>query len=116
MPRDCPVCGLVNPDTSPRCDCGFNFEGGSQALKEANAGGCLLAIVGLFVLFVGAVLSAFTVFATGGVRGIFFWGIFLVGLGMFVKGVSTYWKTRNYGQCSKESGLSTSFPGPGGGR
>lgn len=37
MPRDCPLCGLVNPDTSPLCDCGFNFESGLQALKLANS-------------------------------------------------------------------------------
>jgi hypothetical protein len=96
MPRDCPICGLVNPDTSPLCDCGFNFEGGSQALKEANAGGSLLMVVGLIVFLVGALLSGFTVLVTGGVGGIIFWGITLVGLGMFVRGASTYWKTRNY--------------------
>ena len=96
MPRDCPVCGLVNPDTSPRCDCGFNFEGGAQALKEANAGGSLLMVIGLLVFFVGAALLGFTVLATGGVVEISFLVIILVGLGMFIKEASTYWKTRNY--------------------
>ncbi len=96
MPRDCPVCGLVNPDTSPRCDCGFNFEGGPGALKEANVGGRLLMVVGLIVFLSGAALTALTIAATGGAWGIFFWGIILAGLGMFAKGLSTYWKTRNY--------------------
>jgi hypothetical protein len=86
----------VNPDTSPRCDCGFNFEGGAQALKEANAGGSLLMLVGLIVFLLGAALLGFTVLVTGGVVVIFFLGIILGWLGMFVKGASTYWKTRNY--------------------
>lgn len=25
MPRDCPACGLVSPDTTLRCDCGYAF-------------------------------------------------------------------------------------------
>jgi hypothetical protein len=96
MVRDCPACGLVNPDTAPRCDCGFNFEGGPQALKEANAGGRLLMVAGLIVFLAGVALSAFTGLVTGGALGIFFWGIILAGLGMFFRGLSTYWKTRNY--------------------
>jgi hypothetical protein len=24
-PRECPICGLVNPDTAGTCDCGYNF-------------------------------------------------------------------------------------------
>ena len=37
MPRDCPLCGLVNPDTSPYCDCGFNFGSGPQAFQEVSS-------------------------------------------------------------------------------
>ena len=25
MAKQCPVCGLFNPDAAERCDCGFNF-------------------------------------------------------------------------------------------
>jgi hypothetical protein len=96
MVRDCPVCGLVNPATSARCDCGFNFEGGPQALKEANARGCGFMAVGLIVFLSGGAITALTIAATGGTWGIFFWGIILAGLGMFAKGLSTYWKTRNH--------------------
>jgi hypothetical protein len=28
MVRECPNCGLVNPPTAPRCDCGYEFESG----------------------------------------------------------------------------------------
>ena len=23
---DCPICGLINPDTAQRCDCGYDFD------------------------------------------------------------------------------------------
>ena len=26
---DCPHCGLINPDTAQRCDCGYDFEKGT---------------------------------------------------------------------------------------
>lgn len=29
----CPGCGLLNPDTAQRCDCGYDFE--SQMVKDA---------------------------------------------------------------------------------
>ena len=26
MPKDCPGCGLVNPPSAQRCDCGYDFD------------------------------------------------------------------------------------------
>ena len=28
--KDCPKCGLVNPPTAQRCDCGWDFVSGQQ--------------------------------------------------------------------------------------
>jgi hypothetical protein len=33
MARDCPRCGLTNPTTAHRCDCGYDFSTGQ--LKES---------------------------------------------------------------------------------
>jgi hypothetical protein len=51
---------------------------------------------GLLVFVVGVAITAFTVAVTSGALGIAVWGIILTGLGMFAKGLSTYWKTRHY--------------------
>lgn len=34
--QDCPVCGLVNPPSAQRCDCGYDFV--ARRLKESYAG------------------------------------------------------------------------------
>lgn len=31
--KDCPSCGLTNPDSAQRCDCGFDFS--SRTIKES---------------------------------------------------------------------------------
>ncbi|SRR5258705_4657146 len=33
MAQDCPKCGLANPDTAQRCDCGYDFS--SRTMKES---------------------------------------------------------------------------------
>ena len=32
MAQDCPTCGLTNPDTAQRCDCGYDFS--SRTMKQ----------------------------------------------------------------------------------
>ncbi len=36
MARDCPKCGLINPETAQRCDCGYDFV--SRTMKESYLG------------------------------------------------------------------------------
>lgn len=98
MARDCPVCGLVNPDTSAKCDCGFNFEGGPEALKEANVAGRGKMILGGFLFIVGSLIIALTVTAVERLGGmcVVWWGLPLAGLALFFRGLSQYWKTKNY--------------------
>jgi hypothetical protein len=46
---ECPMCGLLNPDTAQRCDCGFDFPSGTmmsslldlEELRKARGGGAL---------------------------------------------------------------------------
>jgi hypothetical protein len=64
MPRDCPVCGLVNPDTAPACDCGYNFVDDAMSgestwivIYPSRLKGCALLLgaimfVGLGIVFV----------------------------------------------------------------
>ena len=35
---DCPFCGLINPDSAERCDCGYDFRTGHRG-KPANGAG-----------------------------------------------------------------------------
>lgn len=32
-PKDCPVCGLINPHSAERCDCGYDFT--ENTMKES---------------------------------------------------------------------------------
>jgi hypothetical protein len=32
----CPKCGLINPDSAERCDCGYDFASGQMKLSYAN--------------------------------------------------------------------------------
>jgi hypothetical protein len=34
---NCPKCGLINPDSAQRCDCGYDFESGKMKESHANA-------------------------------------------------------------------------------
>ena len=59
MVRECPKCGLVNPPTTPRCDCGYEFASGqvtglppADATRKPDTGtrllaGCLLVVIGV---------------------------------------------------------------------
>jgi hypothetical protein len=35
--KKCPLCGLVNPDTSVGCDCGYSFAGGVHMMAPPRA-------------------------------------------------------------------------------
>jgi hypothetical protein len=97
MPRDCPHCGLVNPDESRQCDCGFDFHGGPEALREVyeigwvnmiGGAGMVLLAVGLAVLFVaelGGLCFPFTLLA-----------LIVSGLGIFVRGLEQFWSSRHH--------------------
>jgi hypothetical protein len=39
---DCPNCGLVNPETAQRCDCGYDF--GAKMVKEQVARTAVFAV------------------------------------------------------------------------
>ena len=52
---NCPKCGLINPNTAERCDCGFSFLDGSFVAPSRMAPpgeklrrvGCALGVVGM---------------------------------------------------------------------
>ena len=58
MPRDCPICGLANPDSTAACDCGYSFDAGTGGRVQVNAAarrnmliaGCLVTTITLAVL------------------------------------------------------------------
>jgi hypothetical protein len=97
MPRDCPHCGLVNPDESRKCDCGFDFHGGPQALREVYkigqgnmiAGGCMVALgIGLMALFLFGFGGPTFTFALAGLT--------FAGLALFARGLSQFWNSRHH--------------------
>jgi hypothetical protein len=36
MPKDCPECKLVNPDSAVECDCGFRFDGAPRRVPLSH--------------------------------------------------------------------------------
>lgn len=96
MPRDCPVCGLVNPDTAPSCDCGFNFAY-ANTVGRVQLGGAARRnmTVGGLVCFVGLALTLLTL-AVSTVTGVyvFAWGAIIWGATQFVRGLIQLGKER----------------------
>lgn len=63
MPRDCPVCGLVNSDTAPVCDCGYTFvddamkgESTRIVIYPSRLNGCTILLGALLFVGLGLVL------------------------------------------------------------
>ena len=62
---DCPRCGLINPDTAQRCDCGYDFE--SKTVKDAYFNQELPRGIKAYVVFliIYNVLAAVAALASG---------------------------------------------------
>ncbi len=67
--KQCPSCQLINPDGTPRCDCGYDFVSGTFGKKAPRQilgiqVASIILAVGLvwgLVLFVAGLLSSFTI-------------------------------------------------------
>jgi hypothetical protein len=96
MPRDCPVCGLVNPDTAPACDCGFSFAYASTVgrVQLGSAARRNMAVGGL-ICFAGLTLTLLTL-AASTVTGVYVlaWGAIICGAAQFVRGFIQLGKER----------------------
>lgn len=92
MPRDCPICGLVNPDTAPSCDCGYSFTYAKTVGRlQLGAAARYNMVVGGFVCFVGLVVTLLS-FAASSVTKIYLlaWGAIVFGAVQFIRG-ATQW-------------------------
>src|SRR5262245_14800400 len=96
MPKNCPVCGLVNPDNAHACDCGFSFQYpgtvGRLQLSAAGRRNKLLGVLALISGLAGTLLSVFALdYPRGAVYGV---GAMIAGLVLFFKGSAQVARTR----------------------
>jgi|SRR5437879_6437190 len=108
MGKECPKCGLFNPDTTERCDCGWDFASKRVDLSyaapldariSAELGMTLTQVgtrnmkIGSTVFLVGIIgavwLGALTAYTTGGFTIIWYGGV-IVGAAQFFRGLSQY--------------------------
>src|SRR5262249_22982189 len=90
MPRDCPVCGLVNPDTAPACDCGYSFAyAGTVGRVQLGAAARRNMVVGGLVCLAGLVVTLLTLVASTATGFYFFaWGAVIFGAAQFIRGAT----------------------------
>jgi hypothetical protein len=104
--KKCPKCGLWSSETALRCDCGYDFVTGQQKTSFLT-GNTPLAIEqikkkGKWFMIIGAAIFAFSVLfsittylaavAKGGGTYLVWTGGLILGLGMFLQGLTTYRK------------------------
>ncbi len=106
MVKNCPKCGLANPDSAQRCDCGFDFESyrveksyvnPSDKTNRAELGLTLSQVgkrnirMGLIVFLVGIIASILvSTFYTGVGIFIFISGSVIYGIIQFYRGLGQY--------------------------
>lgn len=95
MPRDCPVCGIVSPDTTDVCECGFNYMGGAEELRAANQFGLLQIFVGLVMVGIPVALILLAEGEARWVRWVV-WGLGIPGAGLVLWGMGIFGRTRHY--------------------
>jgi hypothetical protein len=82
---------LVNPDESPTCDCGFDFHGGPEALREVYQIGKVNMILGGLLAALGVGLFALVLFGLGGLYfTVALVGLTFGGLSLFARGLSQF--------------------------
>jgi hypothetical protein len=96
LAKRCPRCGLTNPGTALRCDCGWDFKSRSTAQSYVQARGVSQAqrkqrakdqiLVGTLLIVGGTVLTVASLQSSGG--GIIFYGAILVGVIKVFRGLS----------------------------
>lgn len=110
MVKNCPKCGLANPDSAQRCDCGFDFESHrveksfanpSDKTNRAELGLTLSQVgkrnirIGLIVFFVGIIASILiSTFYKGVGIIIFISGSVIYGIIQFFRGFGQYRRGR----------------------
>ena len=115
MGKDCPKCGLFNPDTSERCDCGWDFRTKRVELSYADPlersilanRGMTLTQVGIrnlkqgsvvfIVSVVGAVLIGAMSAASSSGYIVIWYGGMVFGAVQFVRGLRQYVRGRKFG-------------------
>ena len=88
MPRDCPICGLVNPDSAPACDCGYSFAYAATVGRvQRSAAAQRNMVVGGLICFAGFCFTLLSV-AASPVTGVFVfaWGAIVLGVTQFIRG------------------------------
>jgi hypothetical protein len=91
LAKECPTCGLINPDATPVCDCGFDFEartGGKrprpwQAVAFVIGGGIHASIM---LLWRGIPASMTPLDAWAGLANFLIFGLLGVGVWALMRG------------------------------
>ena len=96
MPRDCPLCGLYNTDTAAHCECGYDFHGGPEVLREVNRVGKTNMAVGGVLCLLALLMAVFAVLGGAVNLAVVLWPALLVGAPLFVRGATQYGRTRQH--------------------
>jgi hypothetical protein len=93
--KRCPKCGLTNPSTALRCDCGWDFQSRTAARSYLQQGASEVqrrqrakdqVLLGI-LLILGGTVATFASFGSSG-SGIIFYGVIVVGLIKVFRGLS----------------------------
>ena len=98
MVKDCPKCGLANPESAQRCDCGYDFAARSVERSYANLGnraerGLTLAQVGVRNMVLGPLVCLAGIAVT-----LLTWslswatGVYVIAWGAVVGGIAQFFR------------------------
>jgi hypothetical protein len=89
MPQDCPLCGLVCPDTAQACDCGYSFaEANSVGRLQLNAAARANMLTGGLICLAGVLVTALGLLASEVIGiGVVAWGAMIVGAAQLIRGL-----------------------------
>jgi hypothetical protein len=95
--KRCPRCGLTNPGTALRCDCGWDFQSQSAARSYVQPQGMSEAqrkdhannqiVIGILLILGGTLVTAMSLQSSSG-GGYIFYGVILVGVIRVFRGLA----------------------------